>query len=88
MKKKAIRYTILFLIVPLILSLSIAIVTDNKGFNNDDDSGYDGLHIPEYDENNKSYEIKRSSKYTYISVFTFVAIGGGVLIYIKHKREI
>lgn len=87
MKKKAIKYTIIFLVIPLILSLSIAIATGNQGFN-ENNTGYDGINIPDYGKTTKDEEIKRSNEFMYISLFTLLAISGGALIYIKHKRGI
>lgn len=87
MKKKAIKYTIIFLVVPLILSLSIAIATGNQGFNQDN-TRYDGINVQTNKEDSAINEIKRSNTYIYISLFTFMAASGGVLIYIKQKRGI
>ena len=87
MKKKAIKYTIIFLVIPLILSLSIALATGNQR-HNDDNSGYDGLHIPDYSVTTKKKEIKKSNEFMYFSLFTLIAISGGAIIYIKHKRGI
>lgn len=87
MKKKAIMYTILFLIVPLILSLSIAIATDNQGFNKQN-TGYDGINVQNHKKTTTTEEIKRSNTYIYFSLFTFIVISGGILVYIKQKRGI
>lgn len=92
MKKKAIKYTIIFLVVPLILSLSIAIATGNRGFNKNN-TGYDGINVQtdktDTTKNNTTIdEIKKSNTYIYITLFTFMAASGGVLIYIKQKRGI
>lgn len=87
MKKKAIKYTIIFLVVPLILSLSIAIATGNQYFNKKN-TGYDGINIQNNKEDTNIVEIKRSNTYIYVSLFTFMAISGGILIYIKQKRGI
>lgn len=87
MKKKAIKYTIIFLVIPLILSLSIAIATGNQGFNKNND-GYDGINVQNNKEDTAIDEIKRSNTYIYISLFTFITISGGILIYIKQKRGI
>lgn len=87
MKKKAIKYTIIFLLVPLVLSLSIAIATDNQGFNKEN-TGYDGINISNNKKTTATEEIKRSNTYIYFSLFTFIVISGGALVYIKQKRGI
>lgn len=87
MKKKTIIYIVLFLIVPLILSLSIAIATDNQGFNNEH-TEYDGINVQNYEETSTNKEIKKSNTYTYLSLFTLIAFSGVILVYIKQKREI
>lgn len=87
MKKKAIKYTIIFLLIPLILSLSIAIATDNQGFSKED-TGYDGINILNNKETTTIEEIKRSNTYIYFSLFSFLAVSGIALVYIKQKRGI
>lgn len=87
MKKKAIKYTIIFLVVPLILSLSIAIATDNQGFNKET-TGYDGINISNNKETTNIEEIKRSNTYIYFSLFSFLTISSIALVYIKQKRGI
>lgn len=87
MNKKAIKYVILLLIVPLLSSLIIALVTDNQGFNNKD-TGYDGINIPDYNKTDTVEEIKRSDGYIYFNIFLLITISGGALIYIKQKRGI
>lgn len=87
MKKKAIKYTIIFLLIPLILSLSIAIATDNQGFSKED-AGYDGINILNNKETTTIEEIKRSNMYIYFSLFSFLTISGITLVYIKQKRGI
>lgn len=88
MKQKAIKYTIILLLVPLMISLMIAIITDNKGINYNEPDGYNGLDAPEYGTVTLNEEIKKSNTYIYITIFTFVAISGGILVYIKQKRGI
>lgn len=88
MNKKAIKYTIIFLVVPLILSLSIAIATDNKGFSKEN-AGYDGMNISNQEEINTTVgEIKRSNTYIYFCLFSLITISAGALVYIKQKRGI
>ena len=48
MGKKATKYIIILLLVPLLVSLVIAIATDDKGFNYSSSSGYDGVDISNY----------------------------------------
>lgn len=88
MNKKVIKYTILFLLVPLIVSFIIAILTDNRGFDSktNNSSSYNGIDIPDYSTNNINKRIKRSNGFIYVSVFSLVFISGGVLIYVKSKR--
>lgn len=88
MGKKATKYIIILLLVPLLVSLIIAIATDNKGFNYSSSYGYDGIDIPNYNTNNVTTEIKRSNTYIYASAFTLVCTGGAILLFIKHKRGI
>lgn len=89
MNKKAIKYIIIFLLVPLIVSFVIAIITDNRGFNNKPNtSSYNGIDIPDYNTNDINKQIKRSNSFIYLSVFSLVFISGGVLLYIKAKRGI
>ena len=88
MKQKAIKYTILLLLVPLMISLMIAIITDNKGIEYNTTEGYNGLDSPEYGTVTVNEEIKKSNTYIYITLFAFIAVSGGILIYIKQKRGI
>ena len=88
MGKKATKYIIILLLVPLLVSLVIAIATDNKGFNYSSSSGYDGVDIPDYQTNNITTEVKRSNTYIYVSAFTLVCAGGAILLFIKKKRGI
>lgn len=88
MGKKATKYIIILLLVPLLVSLVIAIATDDKGFNYSSSSGYDGIDIPNYQTNNITTEVKRSNTYIYASAFTLVCAGGAILLFIKKKRGI
>lgn len=87
MKKKAIKYTIFLLILPLIISIIIAITTDGQGFNDEPSNNYNGIDIPSYNENSIEHEIKSSSTFAYLSVFTLVIISSGVWVYIKKKGD-
>lgn len=86
MNKKAIKYIIILLLVPLIASFIIAIATDNKGFSNNQNSQYNGIDIPDYNTNDITKEVKRSNTFIYFSVFSLIFISGGVFIYVKSKR--
>lgn len=88
MKQKTIKYTILLLLVPLMISLMIAIITDNKGLNYNTNDGYNGLDTPQYGSVTMNEQIKKSNAYIYITIFTFVAVSGGILVYTKQKRGI
>ena len=85
MKKKAIKYLIIFLIIPLLLSLSIAIATNGEGFNNNEKGEGE---LPNYDDSNEVENIKRSDTYIYFNAFIFVFTSCGILFYIKKKRGI
>lgn len=85
MKKKAIQYTIIFLVVPLILSLLIAIATRDKIT---DSNAYDGINITNNEVENTEVEVKAGNMHIYLTLFVFVAVSGAVLIYIKQKRDI
>lgn len=87
MKKKAIKYTIFLLILPLIVSIVIAITTDNKGFNDIQSDNYNGIDIPNYNNNSIEYQIKNSSTFIYLSIFTLVTISCGIWYYIKKKGD-
>ena len=88
MDKKALKYVIILLLVPLILSVIIAIAT---GVNTKSNSGYNSITgTTNYNENSYTPEeqIKSSNAYIYLSIFAFVALGAGVWIYIKKKDAI
>lgn len=87
MKKKAIKYTIFLLILPLIVSIIIAITTDGQGFENSTQNNYNSLDIPNYNNNSIEHEIKSSSTFAYLSVFTLVIVSSGVWYYIKKKGD-
>ena len=67
MKKKAIKYTIFLLILPLIISIIIAITTDGQGFNDEPSNNYNGIDIPNYNENSIEHEIKSSNTFMYFA---------------------
>lgn len=86
MGKKAFKYFIILLIIPLLVSLAIAIYTGratNNSYNYDSISGnmYDGGYSQEE-------QIKRSNPYIYLTVFSFIAISVGVWAYVRKKGNI
>ncbi len=83
MNKKAMKYIIILLFIPLIILFIIRITNYNKI--NNMDTSYNGIDIPNY-KNDKNNIIKRSDHYIYLSVFSLVFISGGVYLYIKSKR--
>lgn len=88
MKKKVTKYIIFLLLIPLIVSFTIAIMTNNNGLEYQNDYNYNGIDIPEYKTNTKTNKIKTSNTYIYASVFTLVCVSSAVLIFIKKKRGI
>ena len=85
MKKKAIKYTIFLLILPLIISLVIAIYTDGKGFEDEPSGNYNGVDIPDYDVYSNEYQVKSSDTFIYLSGVTLVVASSGIWFYIKKK---
>ena len=87
MEKKALKYFIILLLIPLTISLLIAIFrgTNQKPINNAYDS-IDGT----VEHNNLTYEeeVKGSNTFVYLSVFSLVIIGVGVWIYVKKKGNV
>ena len=88
MKKKTLKYLVILLIIPFIISLSIAFY--NGTTYKYDDSGYDSIegdfnHPNRY---TKEEEIKRSDPFIYLSIFTFIIAGVGIWVYVKKKGEL
>ena len=85
MKQKVIKYTILLLLIPVIISifLSFMQMDEEKKYPNDN---YDGMDIPTYSDT-KVDEIKRSNPYVYVSIFGLLIVAGGVWYYVKKKGE-
>ena len=81
MKKKALKYTIFLLLIPIIITIMLSLVQD-KGM--ETNNQYDGIDIPEY-KDTRVDDIKRSSTYAYISIFSLLFISGGTWIYVKKK---
>ena len=88
MNKKAFKYFILLLIIPLIISLIIAI-SGYSSYNYGPSKGYDSIS-GNYKDSNFTYDeqVRRSNGYIYITVFTFVLIGAGVWYYVRKKGNI
>ena len=86
MKDKAIKYLIILLLVPLVLSILIAIYT---GSNTKSDSNYDSMDVSSNAEIlEREEKIKSNNAYIYLSVFLFVVIGASVWIYLKKKDAV
>lgn len=85
MKQKVIKYTILLLLIPVIISMVLAFMQtdEEKKYPNDN---YDGLNIPTYSDT-KVDEIKRSNPFIYTSIFGLLIVAGGVWYYVKKKGE-
>lgn len=81
MKKKALKYTIFLLLIPIIITIMLSLVQDKEMETNNQ---YDGIDIPEY-KDTRVDDIKRSSTYAYISIFGLLIIAGGTWIYVKKK---
>jgi hypothetical protein len=92
MNKKALKYTIILLLIPLMASLIIAILTNNmstdSSYNSNSSSAFTDGEIPSFDNKTKVEEIKSTSTYAYISVFTLCVASGVILMYVKKKRGI
>lgn len=91
MKKKALKYTIFLLLIPLTASLLIAIITNNGNINNNSNNISENENngkIPDFSNKTTVEEIKSTNTYMYISVFTLCVISGVVLIYIKKEKGI
>ena len=87
MKKKVIIYIIIFLIVPIFITLilkSLGMEDYGPTTNYDSVSGTSSSNDYSYNEK----QLKGSDAYIYLSAFAFVIIGASVLIYIKRKAEL
>ena len=86
MQKKAIKYIIILLVVPLIISLIISFAGMQRISPSD---SYDSINGT---TNNKNYvydeKVKSSSTFVYLSVFTLIVIGVGTWVYVKKKGEL
>ena len=88
MEKKAIKYLIILLVIPLIISVIIAITTGsgskvNSNYDSIDGTVHNGSNTYTYDE-----KVRSSNTYIYLSVFAFVVIGAGVWVYVKRKGNV
>ena len=79
MKQKVIKYTILLLLIPVIISIVLSFMQtdEEKKYPND---SYDGMDIPTYSDT-------KVDPYIYASVFGLLIIAGGVWYYVKIKGE-
>ncbi len=82
MKKKAIKYTIILLIIPLIISLMIAISNNNGMYNN---NKYNGIDIPEY--NNTTIAKNNNNTFIYLNIVALVIVSSGIWFYVKKKGD-
>ena len=87
MGKKVFKYFIIFLIVPIIISLIIALFSDKDKLKGPTKT-YDSMSgtIEHYDYS-YSDEIKSTNTFAYISVFTLVILGFGTWFYLKKKGD-
>lgn len=85
MKKKVIKYTILLLLIPIIISTILSITQGNE-IKSEENNYKSDLDIPTYQDTSID-EFKRSSSYIYASVFGLLIISGGIWYYIKKKGE-
>lgn len=83
MKKKALKYTIFLLLIPIIITIMLSLVQDKEMETNNQ---YDGIDIPEY-KDTRIDDIKRSNPYVYVSIFGLLIVAGGVWYYVKKKGE-
>lgn len=81
MKKKVISYLILLLLLPIVMSIAIALTNDSKSY--DMKSGNDELlDIPDLNSNNIN-----NNPYIYFGVITLVIGSVCVWWYIKKKED-
>ncbi len=87
MKKKAVKYTIFLLILPLIISIIISISTDGQGFDASSQNHYNSMDVENFDDDSFEHQIKNSSTFAYLSIFSLLIISCGVWLYIKKKED-
>ncbi len=87
MKKKAIKYTIFLLIIPLLVSLIISLSTGEDAFDQPASGNYNGIDIPTYNNNTLEHKVKSSNTFIYLSVSALVIVSCGVWLYIKKKGD-
>ena len=86
MEKKALKFAICLLIIPIIISIIIALTSgESYGPSNNYDSlsGGNNDSIRTYDE-----RVRSSNTFVYISVFILVVVGVGVWAYVKKKGDV
>ncbi len=90
MEKKVIRYFIIFLVVPIIISIIIALATNNKKIgpseSYDSISGTNGKS--DYFEYEEEIENNNVNPIIYMSLFILVMTSVGVWVYVKKKGEL
>ena len=85
MKEKVIKYIILLLLIPVIISIILSFLQMNQEDKYAKDN-YDGIDIPTY-SNTKINELKWNNTYIYVSVFGLLIIAGSIWYYVKNKGE-
>lgn len=83
MEKKALKFLIALLIVPVIISIIISIAIGNKTTYGPSHSDNEGSSRLTYEE-----QVKSSSTFVYISVFTLVVVGVGIWAFVKKKGNV
>ena len=83
MENKALKILILLLVIPILISIIIALTTDNK-------VKYGPSHSDNEANNHYTYneQIKSSNTFIYISVFTLVVVGVGIWAFVKKKGNV
>lgn len=86
MTKKALKYVLIFLIIPLVVSIILAL---SSGSRIEPGDSYDSLNGTN-NAGNYTYqeEIKSSNTFLYLSVFLLLMIAGGTWYYVKKKGEL
>lgn len=84
MTKKAIKYTIILLLIPIIVSIILSFT--NLNIDSGPSENFNSIDVSTY-KNVDNDSIKSNNTFLYLSVFTFVAIGAASLLYIKKKGQ-
>ena len=86
MTKKALKYVLILLVIPLIISIIMAFANPGRL---EPSNSYDSLNGTN-NAGNYSYqeEVRSSNTFIYLSVFLLVVIAGGTWYYVKKKGEL